>query len=445
MDCIEFPVLLGSTIKWTILAIFIGGVVGSVTGLFLKLLDTGQSWSHSFNYYYLFMPLAFFLSSYTIMKLAPSAEGHGTEKVIEAIHQRAGQIDIKVIPVKLFATLITLISGGSAGKEGPCAQIGAGIASFFTDLFKIKDEMSKKRFVTCGISAGFAGVFGTPIAGAIFAAEVLYVGRFSYIVLLPSLISSYVSYVVINWMGIHHTRYAISLGSLTQIQMLFHMIFFGIFIGFLAMLFIRVLTIIENYIHKIPIYKPLKGIIGGLILILVVFITGSKGCIGLGSDIIKNSIDGNIISKSSFLIKMFTTSITLGSGGSGGILTPVFYIGATFGNFWAQFFNLNIALFSAIGMVAFLSACANTPISSILIAIELFSPEVGCFSSIACAVSYLIVGHKSVYPSQLLAVNKSPAIINEPYCEIGQVDNVTLTKESKLLHHIYHEDKKENL
>ncbi|QEK11002.1 permease [Crassaminicella thermophila] len=435
MDFVEQTVMLSSAIKWIILAIFAGLVVGSVTGLFLKLLHFGEHHMMKWNRYYLLMPIAFFLSSLLVVKLAPEAEGHGTEKVIEAVHQKDGKIDIKVIPVKLLATLITLISGGSAGKEGPCAQIGAGIASFFANVFKINNTLDRKRFVICGISAGFAGVFGTPIAGAVFAAEVLYVGKFSYIVLLPSLIASYVSCIVNKALGISHLQYAISFTPSNEIKMFLNMIVFGIFMGSLAMLFIRLLNIIEESIHKINIYKPYKGILGGLILVLIVYLTESKDYIGLGTQVINESISGSSVSGVAFLIKMFTTSVTLGSGGSGGILTPIFYIGATAGNAWGQIMNANMALFSAIGMVAFVAACTNTPISGILIAMELFGIEVASYASIPCVISYFMVGHKSVYPSQILVINKSPSVDLQTNCEIGRVKELKI--KNKVLKKFY--------
>lgn len=427
MDFVEQTLLLCSTIKWIALAILAGVLVGSITAIFLKILHIGEHSMTTWRYYYLLMPLAFFLSSLLVVKLAPDAEGHGTEKVIEAIHQQEGKIDIKVIPIKLLATLITLLSGGSAGKEGPCAQIGAGIASYFANLLRINNSIDRKRFVVCGISAGFAGVFGTPIAGAVFAAEVLYVGRFTYIVFLPSLIASYVSCMINEHFGVEHINYTISFTSSPSLNMFLHMILFGVFIGSLAMIFIRILNMIEEYIHNVPIYKPYKGIIGGLILILIVFLTGSTNYIGLGTEIINDSISGNNVGVLSFILKMFTTSVTLGSGGSGGILTPIFYIGATAGNTWGQLINMNISLFSAIGMVAFLSACTNTPIAAILIAMELFGIEVASYASISCVISYLMVGHKSVYPSQILVVNKSPSIDHSNInCEIGQVKEITI-------------------
>lgn len=424
-DCVEASVLLLSALKWVLLSVIVGIVVGFATTGFLMLIDFGDVNAKKWPYYFLLMPLAFYLSSLLIVKLAPDAEGHGTEKVIEAVHKRCGDIDVKVVPVKLIATFITLTFGGSAGKEGPCAQIGAGIASSVSKLFKM-EGIDKKRFVICGISAGFAGVFGTPIAGAIFAAEVLYVGKFSYIVLLPSLISSYVSCMISRLMGMKYLTYSIPFSPQNEVLGVLSMLIFGVFIGIVAIIFIRVLHIIEESIGKINMYKPYKGILGGLFLILIVYVTKSKDYIGLGSYMIDGSISGQEVSFFAFLIKMITTSVTLGSGGSGGILTPVFYIGATAGNAWAQIINSNIAVYSSIGMVAFLAACANTPIAAIIIAMELFGLEIAPYAAVACAVSYLVVGHKGVYPSQVLAMSKTPSLDLEANCELKDINKVKI-------------------
>lgn len=447
-DFKEGSIMCASVIKWILLAIFVGIIVGGATAVFLKLLDVGCIFvSSKWNYYYLVMPFAFFISSYTILKLAPDAEGHGTEKVIQAIHQNSGKIDIKVVPIKLFATLITIIFGGSAGKEGPCAQIGAGLASSLSNLFKM-NSLDRKKFVICGVSAGFAGVFGTPIAGAVFAAEVLYVGKFSYVVLLPSLISSYISYFVNKYLGIHHHTYLINTGSTNEIKMFINMIIFGAFIGIVGMIFIRVLTSIEEFFaHKINLYKPLKGLIGGGILVLIVFMfKGNTDFIGLGTNVIDKAIAGNKVHGISFIVKMVTTSVTLGSGGSGGILTPIFYIGATAGNIWAQLINANIAVFTAIGMVAFLAACANTPLAAIIMAMELFGVEVASYASIACAVSYLLVGHKSVYPTQILAITKSASLDVAVDCEVKEAKEVKVaSNESKIIYKIANRNFKNNI
>jgi H+/Cl- antiporter ClcA len=142
-----------------------------------------------------------FLSVVIIDRFAPDAKGHGTEKVIEAIHKRAGRINPAVVPIKLIATIVTIACGGSAGKEGPCAQIGAGLSSIIATIFKF-DDNDRRKLVICGISAGFAAVFGTPIAGAIFGVEVLFVGALLYDVLLPSFVAGIVGYQVSAGLGI---------------------------------------------------------------------------------------------------------------------------------------------------------------------------------------------------------------------------------------------------
>src|SRR5664279_6459150 len=150
----EETILFISVIKWVVLATGVGTLIGAVTTLFLKLLVWGTTAGQNHPHTFLFLPLALFFSA-LLVKLAPDAQGHGTEKVIEAIHKHGGRIKAAVVPVKLVATLVTLCIGGSAGKEGPCAQIGAGIASALAGVLKL-DEHDRRKLVICGISAGFA-------------------------------------------------------------------------------------------------------------------------------------------------------------------------------------------------------------------------------------------------------------------------------------------------
>jgi H+/Cl- antiporter ClcA len=186
----EQSVLFASLLKWFAIASFIGIAVGASTTVFLQALNWTSKALRGWPYYYLLLPIGMFVSILLVKYLCPEAEGHGTEQVIEAIHQKSGRIKPAVVPVKLLATVITLASGGSAGKEGPCAQIGAGLASIFSDILHAKN-IDRVKLVTCGISAGFASVFGTPIAGAIFGVEVLAVGQIQYAVLFPSFVASW--------------------------------------------------------------------------------------------------------------------------------------------------------------------------------------------------------------------------------------------------------------
>ena len=262
----EESVIFISILKWFILSTAIGAIVGLATAFFLKVLEWTTIWTHTLPYYFLFLPIAFFLSALMIKYLAPGAEGHGTEKVIEAVHKQSGRIKPMVVPIKLLATVITIAFGGSAGKEGPCAQIGAGLASIFASLFRF-DDFDRKKLVICGISAGFASVFGTPIAGAIFGVEVLMVGSVLYEVLFPCFIAGVTSYQVSSAIGITYYYHPMHLISVFKELFFIKVALAGIFFGIVSFLLVESLKLGKKMADRLPIWPPLKGIIGGLLLV----------------------------------------------------------------------------------------------------------------------------------------------------------------------------------
>jgi len=412
----EETILFISIIKWIVLATIIGIVVGLSTTAFLKALNFSVTWAKHYPYYFLLLPIALFLSVIIVKYLAPEAEGHGTEKVIEAIHRRSGKIKAMVVPVKLVATIITIAAGGSVGKEGPCAQIGGGLSSIFADIFKF-DDHDRKKLVICGISAGFASVFGTPIAGAIFGVEVLFVGSLLYDVLLPSFIAGMISYHVSSSFGItyfyHPLNFTPVFSDIFFVKVLIAGIFFGLCSGFL----IEMLKLGHYLSLKIKVWKPLKGIVGGLAIVGLTLLF-SKRYLGLGLETIQSTLSGAKVIWYDFILKTIFTSITLGFGGSGGIVTPIFFVGSTAGALFATVWGLDIATFSAIGLVSLLAGAANTPIAASIMAVELFGPQVAPYATIACVISFLMTGHRSVYPSQVLAVRKSTSIQVETGKEI---------------------------
>jgi H+/Cl- antiporter ClcA len=183
----------------------------------------------------------------------------------------------------------------------------------------------------------------------------------------------------------------------------------GIFFGLCSLLLIETLRLFERVSLRTRIWSPLKGVLGGSVLIILSFLFSSR-YLGLGLNAIKAALEGGTVLGIAFILKILFTSITLSFGGSGGIITPIFFFGASAGHVFADVLGFNVTIFSAIGMVALLAGAANTPISASIMAIELFGAEVGPFAAIACVVSFLMTGHRSVYPSQALSLTKSSSL-----------------------------------
>lgn len=426
---VESSILFVSILKWLMLATVVGIIVGLSTAVFLKLLEAATGRAVGFEHYYFLLPVALFLSSLIVRYLAPDAEGHGTEKIIEAVHKHAGKIKATVVPVKLAATIITIALGGSAGKEGPAAQIGAGLSSVFSDLLRF-DKKDRKKLVICGISAGFATVFGTPIAGAIFGVEVLFVGGILYDVLLPSFVAGIVGYQVSSTLGITYFHEPLSFVPVFSSLFFIKVCLGGIFFGFCSIVFIEFLHLFEKAAKRLAVWRPIRGLAGGAVLVLLSLFFTTR-YLGLGLDTIKIALEGKTIPHAAFLLKMLFTSITLSFEGSGGIITPIFFIGATAGNAFGSVLGFDPAIFAAIGMVSLLAGTANTPISASIMSVELFGPAVAPYAAVACVISFLMTGHRSVYPSQVLALTKSSSLVVAQGREMKEIGDVEFQPRTK--------------
>lgn len=422
---LEQSILFISVIKWIFLASCTGVLVGIATAVFLKLLGGSISLTAGIPYYFLLAPLGMLASALLVRYLAPDAEGHGTEKVIEAVHRRSGKIRLAVVPVKLLATIVTISCGGSAGKEGPAAQIGAAICSGFSDLLRFTTK-DRKKLVICGISAGFSTVFGTPIAGAIFGVEVLYVGGMLYDVLLPSFVAGIVGYQISSALGTVYFHEPINFVPTFSSAFFLKVCAAGIFFGICSLLFIETLRLFHRLKNNFRIREEWKTVLAGISLVVLTLLL-SRRYLGLGLDTIKDALEGNAIPWYSSVAKMVFTSITLSFGGSGGIVTPIFFVGSTAGNIFGHIPGFDPAVFSAIGMVSVLAGAANTPIAASIMAVELFGPQVAPYAAVSSVISFLITGHRSVYPSQILARSKSLSLAVKGGQEIGDIAEGTIT------------------
>lgn len=408
----EHTALLISTLKWTVLGAGAGLCVGFGTRLFLWVLEqsgrvasaaTRGAWP-----IFLLLPIALPACVWLIRTFAPDARGHGTEAVIAAVHQQSGRIDWLIAPVKLAATVLTLATGGSVGKEGPAAQIGAALTSMFADVFRLSDA-DRRSLVICGISAGFASVFGTPVSGALFGIEVLYLGRLEYPVIFPSLVAGIVGHLACGvrppFPVLHDT-----LASTGQIRIILTSLGSGVMFGLVALLLIETMRWLERRLRRFETRPYLLAASGGVALVGLYLFAGDRFA-GLGTQTIDGVMTGSLaVGVSACLFKILSTSITLETGGSGGIITPIFFIGVTSGAAMAPLFGMPTTLLAAFGFVSVLAAAANTPIAAAVMAIEVLPAPEGVYAALAAVTAFLIVGHRSVYASQKLGLSKSAGL-----------------------------------
>ena len=410
----EQTAIFFSVTKWVFLSSLVGVIIGATVTGFLKILAYSEA-SRSFlpfEYYYT-LPFALVLTVWLIKTFAPTAEGHGTEKVISAVHKDDGKINVSVIPIKTLATVLSIFAGASVGKEGPGAQIGAGVASFLSTLFKFHKQ-DRKKLVICGISAGFATVFGTPIAGAIFGVEVLIIGVILYDVLLPSFIAGFAAFTTAQFLGIEYTYYDLHFFQDVSLDLglILKVVIAGLFFGFVSDIVITSVSYTHSYVKSIKINTYIKAFVGGSLLVALTMIFGQQ-YIGLGLHTIAEALNPNAplpqdIHWYTFILKTVFTSLSLAAGGSGGVITPIFYIGATSGHFFGSIISPeHITLFAALGFVSVVSATTNTPIASTIMAVELFGIDIAHYAALAAVLSFLISGHRSIFSSQILAMRKS--------------------------------------
>ena len=393
----QIPVLF-YFLKWLFLSTLVGVLAGSTSAFFLIFLDWVTEWRENHLWIIAFLPLAGL-----IIGLAYHYWGtevvNGNNVLLEEFHSPKKIIPLIMAPLVLFGTLITHLFGGSAGREGTAVQMGAAISDQFSKLFSL-NENDRKILIIIGISAGFAAVFGTPLAGAVFALEVMFFGKIKSEALLPSLITAFIADFTCTAWNVSHTQYSIPIVPDIGIINLLWAALTGIIFGLSSWLFSKSLHFWIKLFKSIIKYAPFRPLIGGIFIAIAIYLMGTTKYIGLGIPVILDAFSENLNSYD-FLLKILLTTFTIGAGFKGGEVTPLFFIGATLGNALVWFVPLPVALLAGMGFAAVFAGASNTPIACTLLGIELFGIESAIFIGIACLISYFFSGLTGIYTSQI--------------------------------------------
>lgn len=422
-------------LKWLALAAPVGSFVGAAVALFLWSLDkaTQIRWATDMGsgipWLLFFLPLIGIAVSATYHYLGKSAEG-GNNLVIDQIHEPGGGVPRRMASLILIGTVLTHLGGGSAGREGTAVQMGGSIASGLARLLKLRSQ-DVPTILMAGVAAGFGAVFGTPVAGAIFAAEVLTVGVISFEAIIPCFIASVAGDWTTASLGIHHTHYFIgSVGQMSilsevphlNLELLGKVLVASAAFGVASVLFAELAHSLQ-IAGKNMISRPmLRPVLGALLVIGLTYLLGPD-YLGLGVSADPNHPNQVTILSSfqeggatpwSWLWKTIFTTVTLSSGFKGGEVTPLFYIGASLGNAMSALLHAPVGLFAALGFVAVFAGASNTPLACTIMGIELFGGQAELIHSgftvyvaVACFVSYFISGNSGIYLSQRIHARHS--------------------------------------
>ncbi|SJZ38806.1 voltage-gated chloride channel family protein [Sediminibacterium ginsengisoli] len=406
--------------QWLCYLLVLAILSGSMVALFLWLLELATEFRWQHEWLLFLLPVAGVLI-YLLYRFKGKRSEKGNDLVIDEIHEPGGGIPVGMTPLILFSTIVTHLFGGSAGREGTAVQMGGSLAALTGKWFRLPANKAG-TLLMAGIAAGFGAVFGTPVAGAVFALEVLTVGKLRYQAFIPCIIAALLADLVCNAWGISHVQYRNYLSEDLNADVLlrFNWLLFlkvllgGILFGLAARLFATGLHTFKKMVSKLPVRAGwLVPFAGGCIIIGLSYWLQTSDYLGLGVSS-KTEAGTSIISAFrqngatdwSWFWKILFTVITLGTGFKGGEVTPLFFIGATLGNTIAAHTGAPADLFAALGFIAVFAGATNTPIACTLLGIELFGPAYALYFTVACFAAYYSSGHKGIYKSQRVPVSK---------------------------------------
>ena len=388
-------------VKWTLYSCGAGGLVGLVAVAFHYSIAYGTQLRAEHPRMIWLLPSAG-VTIVMLYRICKMEKDRGTNFVLVAVRE-AEPMKLRTAPLIFVSTIITHVAGGSAGREGAALQLGGSLAAAVGRSIRL-DESDSRVMVMCGMSAAFSALFGTPITAAMFAMEVVSVGRLYYAAFVPCVAASLAGFQVAQLCGVHpHTYPVTGVAALTPTAML-QVILLGGLCAVLSIFFCQVMHTAPKLYGKIN-STLLRAILGGMLVLALTLLVGNQDYNGAGDPVIRRMLLGETIPEA-FLLKILFTALTLGAGFRGGEIVPVLFTGCALGTTVGPLLGLSHSFAGALGMAAVFCGATNCPLSSIFLAYELFGGEGLPLYALCCGVSYMLSGYYGLYSEQRIIYSK---------------------------------------
>lgn len=398
-------------LKWLAVGAVVGAVGGVIGSVFHESIDYVTALREKNSFLIYFLPVGGLVIA-LIYSLFKSKGKIDTNRVIESVG-KDGSVPLVMAPLIFISTVITHMLGGSAGREGAALQLGGSIGYNIGKTLKFnKNDMH--IIVMSGMSGVFAALFGTPLTASFFALEVANVGVMHYMAFVPCIISAVVAYKIALMFGISPVHFDIvQFPEITSV-IIIKVLILAVLCALVSILFCFAIKKCEHISEKFLPNKYTRAFVGGVIIVVLTLALGTYDYNGAGMNIITRAISGEARPEA-FILKILFTAITISAGFKGGEIVPTFFIGSTFGCVAGALIGLDSGFSAAVGFVALFCGVVNCPVSSVMLALEVFGSEGILIFSIACGVSYMMSGYFGLYKSQKIVYSK----LDEHYIDVN--------------------------
>lgn len=392
----------GTFIKWLVFAGVIGVTVGVAGAGFHFAIEWATQVREAHSWVLFLLPAAG-VAIVLLYKACGMEKDRGTNFVLSAVRENTA-IRLRTAPLIVIATVLTHLTGGSAGREGAALQLGGAISGKIGRWMKL-DEKDERIITMCGMAAGFAALFGTPLAAAMLSMEVISVGVLYYAAIVPSTLSALVALMVAEGLGAVPTSFAVAeipaLGPVSLLQC----VGLGVLCALLSMLFCVFMRLGGRFYQKLTDKAVVRAAVGGALVLVLTLLLGTGDYNGAGMDVIHRAMAGEARPEA-FLLKMLFTALTLCAGFKGGEIVPAFFTGATFGCVAGPLLGLSPSFAASAGLAAVFCGVTNCPLTSILLCYELFGGQGLPLYAVVAAVSYMLSGYYGLYSEQKIVYSK---------------------------------------